>query len=108
MTTRQIILGLCVYSLALAAIVYFTRPTGRRLAGALAGGAIVAGLALWALIPFGEARGWWHVPLDPAPAYQALLFLATAVSTAPIFLVTWRVARRFGRSGLAVAAVLGP
>ncbi len=112
MTLQQIILGLCVYSVALAAMVYFTRPTGRRFAGALAGGAFDAGLALWAIIPLGESQGWWHVPLEPSPAYMGLLFLGTAVSTAPIFLVTWRIARRFGWRGLAVtfavAAVLGP
>lgn len=43
---------------------------------------------------------------------MALLYLATAVSTVPIFLVTWRIARRFGWRGLAVtfavAAVGGP
>jgi hypothetical protein len=69
-------------------------------------------LALWALIPLGEAQGWWPVPLDPSPAYMGLLYLATAVSTVPIFLVTWRIARRFGGCGLAVAlavaVVLGP
>jgi hypothetical protein len=42
MTLQQIILGLCVYSVALAAIVYFTRPTGRRFAGAFVGAAAVA------------------------------------------------------------------
>jgi hypothetical protein len=112
MTLQQIILGLCMYSVALAAVVYFTRPTGRRFAGAVAGGAAAAGLAFMAVIPLGEAQRWWRVPLDPSPGYMAVLYLATAVSTAPIFLVTWRIARRFGWSGLAVtfavAAVLGP
>jgi hypothetical protein len=112
MTTQQIIVGTVLYTVALAAIVYFTRPTGRRFAGALAGGAFDAGLALWAIIPLGESQGWWHVPLEPSPVYMGLLFLGTAVSTAPIFLVTWRIARRFGWRGLAVtfavAGVLGP
>src|SRR5262245_13806784 len=112
MTTQQIIVGTVLYTVALAAIVYFTRPTGRRFAGALAGGAFDAGLALWAIIPLGESQGWWHVPLEPSPAYMGLLFLGTAVSTAPIFLVTWRIARRFGWRGLAVTfaglAVIGP
>src|SRR5262245_28342309 len=43
---------------------------------------------------------------------MALLVLATTVSTVPIFLVTWRIARRFGWRGPAVifaaAAVIGP
>jgi hypothetical protein len=81
-----------VYSVALA----FTRPTGRRFAGALAGEAVVAGLGLWVLIPLGEARGWWRVPLDPSPSSMTLLDLGTTVSTVPAFLSTWRIARRFG------------
>src|SRR5437588_11403501 len=44
------------------------------------------------------------VHLPPAVGL-ALLCLVTAVSTAPNFLVTWRVARRFRRRGL---AILGP
>jgi len=113
MTIQQIIVGTVVYSVALAAVVYFTRPTGRRFAGALAGAAVVVGLGLWALIPLGEARGWWRVPLvHQAPSYMTLVFLGSTVSTVPIFLVTWRIARRFGGRGLAVtfavAAVGGP
>jgi hypothetical protein len=112
MTTQPVIVGTLVYSVALAAVVSFTRPTGRRFAGALAGAAVVAGLELWALIPLGEERGWWHVPLDPSPSSIALLYLGTTVSTVPIFLVTWRIDRRFGWRGLAVtlavAAVGGP
>jgi hypothetical protein len=64
------------------------------------------------IIPVGEAQRWWHVPLDPSPSYMALVYFATAISCVPIFLVTWRIARRFGGRGLAVAfaaaAVLGP
>jgi hypothetical protein len=99
LTTQELIVGAVVYSVALATVVSFTRPTVRRFAGALAGAAIVAGLALWVLIPLGEARGWWRVPLDPSPSYMALLYLATAVCTIPIFLATWRIARRFGWRG---------
>jgi hypothetical protein len=57
MTLQQIIPGLCVYSITLAAVVYFTRPTGRRFAGAFAGGATAAGLAFVAIIPVGEWQG---------------------------------------------------
>jgi hypothetical protein len=64
------------------------------------------------MIPLGEARGWWRVPLDPSPSYMTLLYLATAVPTVPIFLVIWRIARLFDWRGLAVtlavAAVLDP
>jgi hypothetical protein len=68
MTTQQLIVGAVVYSVALAAVVSFTRPTGRRFAGAQAGAAVGGGLALWVLIPLGAARGWWRVPLDPSPS----------------------------------------
>jgi hypothetical protein len=112
MTLQQIIVGTVVYAVALAAIVYFTHPTWWRFAGAFAGGAAVAGLALWVIIPVGEAQRLWHVLLDPSPVYLALLFFATAVSTAPVLLVTWRIARRFGWRGLTVTfaalAVIGP
>ena len=36
-------------------------------------------------------------PADPSPSYMTLFYLGTTVSTVPIFLVTWRLARRFGR-----------
>jgi hypothetical protein len=45
--------------------------------------------------PLGEARGWWRLSLGPSPSYMALPYLATTVSTVPIFFVTWRIARRF-------------
>jgi hypothetical protein len=46
------------------------------------------------------------------PYFLALMWLGFVISCAPIYLVTWRVARRFGWRGLAVAvivaAVIGP
>jgi hypothetical protein len=68
MTKQQLIAGTVVYSVALATVVFFTGPAGRRFAGALAGAAVVAGLGPWVLIPLGEVRGWWRVPLDPSPS----------------------------------------
>jgi hypothetical protein len=111
MTIQQILVGTVIYAVALAVIVYFTRPTWRRFAGAFVGAVAIVGPGLWGLVPFGEAMGWWRVPLDPSPAYRPLLFVGATVSTVPIFLVTWRIGRRFGWRGLAVTfavAALGP
>ena len=54
-------------------------------------------------------------PFRPFGQHQyttRLLWLGFAVSCAPVYLITWRVARRFGRRALAVcalaAAVIGP
>ena len=90
MTTQQLIAATLVYSVALAAVVYFTRLTGRRFAGALAGAVVVDGLGLWALKPFGEVQGWWSVRLNPSPSYRALFCLWTTVSTVPIFVCVLR------------------
>ena len=58
----------------------------------------------------GRAVGWWQVPPSSTPDF--LKYLGFAVSCTPIYLVTWRVARRFGWRGLAVfviaAAIIGP
>src|SRR5262249_40120699 len=57
MTTPRPAVRTVVYSVPLATVVFFARPTGQRFAGALAGAAVVAGLGLWVLIPLREARG---------------------------------------------------
>lgn len=112
MTPHQIIVGTIIYAVALPVVVYFTRPTGRRFAGACVCAAAVTALGFSAIVPLGESLGYWHVPLNLSPGYMALLWFATAVSAVPAFLFTWRIARRFGSRGLlvtfAVAAILGP
>ena len=111
MTAPQIILMTGAYGLALVAAVYFTRATSRRVVGALAGGAIV-GLMGLGVIALGETLEWWLVPSASTPYFVPLLYLGLAVSCSPIYLITWRVARRFGWRGLAVSlgvvAVIGP
>ena len=104
MTTRQLFLMCFLYLIALVLVVYFTRATSRRIAGALAGGVVfsVVGLGADAL---GEALGWWRMAIWE-PHMLPLVCLGFAVSVAPIYLVTWRVARRFGSRGLVVAVVL--
>ena len=111
MTTQQLILIICAYSVGLVAVVYFTRATSRRVLGALVGGA-AAGLMTLGMIALCEAMGWWRIPLASTPHFLLLLYLGLVISYAPIYLITWRVARRFGWRGLAVsvgaAAVVGP
>lgn len=111
MSMRQLVLMTGGYLVALVAVAYFTRATARRVVGALAGGAVVGVLGV-GVIALGNSAGWWRVPLDPSPGFLGLFYLGLVVSCAPIYLVTWRVARRFGRRGLAVfvavAAAIGP
>jgi hypothetical protein len=111
MTTGQIVLITGLYLAAFVAVAYFTRAGLVRIAGAAAGGAVLGIIALLA-VALGEAQGLWRVPKDGSPYFQSLLGLGFAVSVAPVYLITWRVARRFGWRGLAIcvaaAAIIGP
>src|SRR5690242_17146020 len=111
MTTRDIILWTCAYLIELGAVIYFTRASARRVGGALVGGA-AAGLLGLGAIALCERLGWWHIPFASTPSFLPLFYLGLAISLTPIFLVTWRLARRFGWRGLAVfisiVAVIGP
>src|SRR5438552_10641891 len=111
MTTQQILLIICIYLVLLGVLIYFTRATARRVIGALAGGA-AAGLLGLGMIALSESQGWWQVPSGSVPYFRLQLFLAFAVSMAPFYLITWRVARRFGWRGLAVllgiVTIIGP
>ena len=111
MTAQAIMLMTCAYGVAFAAIIYFTRATMRRIMGALAGGAVVGWMAVGA-IALGESQAWWRIPPDSTPCFWPLMYLGLAISCAPIYLLTWRTARRFGGRGLAivilVVVVIGP
>jgi len=111
MTTQQIILWACAYLVELVAVIYFTRATEWRVVGALAGGA-AAGLLGMGAIALCETLGWWRVPFASTPYFVPLFYLGLSISLTPIYLVTWRLARRFGWRGLAVfvsvVAVIGP
>jgi hypothetical protein len=65
-------------------------------------GAIVAGNTL----------ALWRVPLPQSFGVLALFSCVLAITLVPIYLVTWRIARRFGLSGLivclVVVAIIGP
>ena len=111
MTTQQMLVMTCLYLPVLVAVAYFTRATVRRVVGALAGGAIVGVMAL-RVIALCEALGWWRIPFASTPNFLPMVYIGFAISCTPIYLVTWRVARRFGFRGLTVsigiAAVVGP
>ena len=111
MTPRQLIVVTSLYLVELVAVVYFTRATSRRILGAFVGGAAVGCFGLGAIVA-GNALGLWRVPITRTPIFVALFYLGLVVSVTPIYLVTWRLARRFGWHGLAVfiglVAIIGP
>lgn len=111
MTTNQIIIVTCAYMVALVAVIYFTRATSRRVVGALTGGAVVGLMGMGAIV-LGNTLGLWRVPIFWTPYFLALFYLGLSISVTPIYLVTWRVARRFGSRGLTVClvvvAIIGP
>lgn len=111
MTTQQIIWMTVGYSIAFIAAVYFTRATTRRVLASLIAAA-VAGAAFVGASLLGRTVGWWHFPLPSSAVVLALFFLGAAISLAPMYLITWRVARRFGRPGLTLCliavALIGP
>jgi hypothetical protein len=110
MTTQQLYLFNGLYVAILIAVAYFTRARTRRLVGALAGGAVVSVVAL-GVIALGERVGWWHMAITWEPYFLTLLLFGLSLC-AFIYLLTWRIARRFGGRGLAAAvvaaAIIGP
>jgi hypothetical protein len=127
MTTQDFYLATVVHLIVLTVVAVLTRPPARRLVGALVGMAACGGVAL-SVIGLGESAGWWHFAftwephilqiLDPGeqfwhrwhfdftwePYFLTLLWICF-LPMAFIFLLTWRIARRFGWHGLAVAVL---
>ncbi len=85
-------------------VAILTRATRRRIAGALAGGAM-CGIVALGIIGLGERVGWWHMAINWEP-YFLLLMLVDSTLWAFIFLITWRIARRFGWRGFAMVLVV--
>lgn len=110
MTTRQIILWSGGYLIELVVVIYFTRATARRVIGATVG-AVAAGLLAVGAVALGEALGWWQV-MFASTLYPVAVICFGILSLTPIYLVTWRLARRFGWRGLvvfvSVVAIIGP
>ena len=66
MTTLQLHLFNGLLLGVLVGVAFFSRATARRIAGALAGGAAFAVVAL-GIIVLGEKAGWWHMALTWEP-----------------------------------------
>jgi|SRR5215813_1590195 len=100
--------GLYVILLIVVAIV--ARATTRRIVGAVAG-ALVAGLAGLGIITLGERAQVWHFVI-PRHAYFLAHLVVDFTLCAYVFLIMWRVVRRFGSLGfvitIIVAALIGP
>jgi hypothetical protein len=110
MTLTQIYLFTGIYLVVFVVVALLTRATWRRIVGALAGGLAIGPLLL-GVVALGERAGWWHMVIHWEPYYLAAFLLGLSVCGF-VFLITWRIARRFGGRGLAVvlliAAVIGP
>jgi len=111
MTRLQILLMTGLYAVAMVVVIYFARATARRVAGALIGGAAVGLMGLGSIV-LCETLGLWKIPFASTPYFVLILYIGLAITCAPIYIITWRVARRFGWRGLAVSvaivAVIGP
>jgi len=110
MTVQQLYLFSGFYLMLLVVVVVLTHATARRIGGALAGG-LAVGVAALGIVAVGERANWWHQQIVWQPYYLALVVIDFALC-AFVFLITWRIARRFGRRGLVLAgifaAVIGP
>jgi hypothetical protein len=109
-TTQQIFLFSGLYLLLSVVVAFFTRANARRIAGAVAGAA-ASGLVALGVVALGERVGWWHMAIAWEPFSLTLMMIGITVCFF-LFLLTWRIARRFGWRGLAVflvfAAIIGP
>ena len=109
-TIQQLHIFNALYLILLVVVVILTRASLRRIVGAL-GGTFAAGAAGIVVIVICERVGWWHFTMHWEPYYLFQFGISVALG-AFVFLLTWRLARRFGGRGLAIAlllaALLGP
>src|SRR5262245_27360600 len=110
MTTQQLYLFSGLYLLLTVVVAFLTRATPRRIAGAVAG-AVASGVACLFIVVLGERMQWWHMAIAWEPYFLTVMLIGFA-ACAFLFLITWRIDRRFGRRGLAVVlvilAIIGP
>jgi uncharacterized membrane protein YqjE len=110
MTTQQLYLFSGLYLLLTVVVAFLTRATLRRIAGAVAG-AIATGVVCLFIVALGERMEWWHMVIAWEPYFLTVMMISFAVC-AFLFLITWRIDRRFGWRGMAVflviLAIIGP
>lgn len=110
MTEQQLHLFNGIGLVVLVFVAVLTRATPRRIAGAVAGGVAFAVVAL-GIIALGDQAGWWQMAITWEPYFLTLVVIDFALC-AFVYLITWRIARRFAWRGLAVcvvvAAIVGP
>jgi hypothetical protein len=99
--TQIMILAGCVYLSMLAAAVYFTKASPRRVVGALAGGGAVAVVGA-GVEAFAHARGWWRYTSGDTPIGPVAMYPVIVLVFAFLALIGWIVTRRFGWRGMAV------
>ena len=104
MTTLQLHFFNAIALLLTVLTAFLTRATLRRIVGAFVG-ASAAGVVGMAIVFLGMSAGLWNFSFPRDPYFLVLLWLGFALC-AYVFLLTWRVARRFGGRGLAVAALI--
>jgi hypothetical protein len=110
MTWTEIAVISVLYSVAFAVVAYLTPAKSLRICGAVAGGAVFGAVAMFGIVQ-AEAHGLWHVTFASAQI-ELLVWVGLAISCAPAYLITWRVARRFDGRGLVIcaasSALIGP
>jgi hypothetical protein len=109
-TIRQLYLFDVLGLLLTIVAAVLTRASGRRIAGAVAG-AGGAGILALLMAALWQRVDLWRFSIAWEPYYLVLLWTDFVVF-AYVFLITWRIARRFGRRGLLLvvcaAALVGP
>jgi hypothetical protein len=99
------------YAAIFVVVAFLTRARSRRWVASVVGGFVAGAYAAMAAA-IGQAFGFWQISLAGSVSAATILYVAVAVSCTPIPLLSWRVARRYGRWGLVAmvwcAAVVGP